>query len=469
MKKYLIFFALIFLFVQSSYPQNKIDGNYKGAIVVAGMNIEMGVVFKTTGDSLTGIYIQQSVQMPIAEIKYNYPAISFVLNVQSANAYFDGNVYPDSISGTFRQSSYQGRFYLKPYTEEQKDTAAVKENLPYKEEEVTFKNGENIFSGTLTLPETQGKHPAIILISGSGPNDRDETILGFKPFKIIADYMTRKGVAVLRYDKRNVGKSKGTPTNQSTSMDFADDAIEAFNMLKARSDINPGQIGLWGHSEGGIIAPIVASKIKDIAYIVLMAGPSVNGAEVILEQSKLIMKANGASEYEVDKSLEVSKKVINTVINNGDLEALKKELIDLFISDYDSLSEETRKSITDKNVYAKDRAEGTIKSFSMPWMKYFLAYDPKDALVKVSCPVLALFGELDLQVPPSQSEQPMRDALSKSSSKDITFKIFPKANHLFQSATNGSPNEYGTLPKEFVDGFLDYISGWILNRVTIIK
>ena len=469
MKKYLLLFTALFVFTQYSIPQNKIDGTYKGAIVIAGMNIDIGVTFKTEGESLEGTFEQQGVTLPLSDIKYNYPSISFILKIQTSDASFDGIVYADSISGAFKQSSYVGRFYLKPFKEVPKDTTAIKESLPYKEEEITFKNGENTFAGTLTLPPNEGKHPAVIMITGSGPQDRNEEILGFKIFGIIADFFTRKGIAVLRYDDRNVGKSKGTDIGNSTTDDFAGDVIEAVNYLKTRNDINPAQIGLFGHSEGGIVAPIAASKNKEIAFIVLMAGTSVKGADIILKQSELIMRSNGESEFNIKNSLEASKKILDAVMNNADMDATKKELEKKYIEDYDSLSQDMKNSITDKQTYAKDRVESTISAYNSTWMKYFLSYDPKNALEKVSCPVLALFGELDLQVPPSQNEQPMRDALSKSDSKDFTIKIFPKANHLFQTATNGSPNEYGKLPKEFVDGFLEYISGWILNRVTIIK
>ncbi len=469
MKKYLLLFTALFVFTQYSLPQNKIDGTYKGAVVIAGTNIDIGVTFKTEGDSLTGIFEQQGAKLPLSDIKYNHPSISFILKVQSTDASFDGIVYTDSISGGFKQASYVGRFYLRPFKEVPKDTTVKTEPLPYKEEEVTFYNGENTFSGTLTIPFQQGKHPAVIMITGSGPQDRNEEIIGFKIFGIIADFLTRKGIAVLRYDDRNVGKSKGVEVNNSTTEEFAGDVIEAFKYLKTRDDINASQIGLFGHSEGGIVAPISASKDKDIDFIVLMAGTGVNGADIILEQSKLIMKVNGETEYNINNSLGMSKKLIDAVVNNEDMDAVKKELENKYVDDFDSLSQDIRNSITDKHAYAKEKAESIISTYNSRWMKYFLSYDPKNALEKVSCPVLALFGELDLQVPPAQNEKPMRDALAKSGSRDVTFKIFPKANHLFQTATDGNPGEYGKLPKEFVDGFLDYISEWILNRVTIIK
>ena len=179
-----------------------------------------------------------------------------------------------------------GNIFSEPSNEETPKDTTPKVVLPYKEEEVSFTNGSEFFSGTLTIPLKQGKHPAVVMITGSGPQDRNEEILGFKVFGIIADHLTKNGIAVLRYDDRNVGKSKGTDVSKSTTADFADDAIEAVKFLKTRNDINPEQIGLFGHSEGGIVAPLAASKYSDIAFIVLMAGTSVNGRDIILEQSK---------------------------------------------------------------------------------------------------------------------------------------------------------------------------------------
>jgi uncharacterized protein len=472
MKKSLIIIAALFLFSNYSYPQNKIDGSYKGAVIVAGMNIEMTVRFRTESDSIVGSADMQGLKdLPLTQIKYEDPSFNFVLQNPNPknNAYFEGIVYPDSISGVFKQSLYVGRFFLKPSTEVPQQDTTPKIALPYKEEEVTFKNGNESFAGTLTIPFKEGKHPAVIMITGSGPQDRNEEILGFKIFGIIADKLTRDGIAVLRYDDRNVGKSKGTDVSNSTTADFAGDVIEAVKFLKGRNDINPDQIGLFGHSEGGIVAPLAASQNSDIAFIILMAGTAVSGEDVIMEQSRAIMTANGEADSNITTSLKYSKKIMDAVVKNEDLTQLKKDLKIEFLKEYDLLSEDDKKSITNKEEYAEGKVEGTIQAFSSPWMKYFLAYDPEPALEKVKCPVLALFGELDMQVLPSQNEELMREALKKSGNKDFTIKVFPKANHLFQTANNGSPKEYGKLPKEFVDGFLDYVSGWIASRVTIIK
>ena len=468
MKKLLVLLAAFVLFSNYSFSQNKLDGSYKGAIIVMGMNLDVVVNFKTENDSYEGIIDLQGVKgLKLTEIKYEHPAISFVLPNpnEKNNAYFDGTVYADSISGTFKQSTVTGTFFLVPYKETADTTRKVE--LPYKEEEVTFKNGDNTFSGTLTIPFNEGKHPAVIMITGSGPQDRNEEILGFKIFGIIADYFTRNGIAVLRYDDRNVNKSKGTDVNQSTTEDFAYDVIEAVKFLKTRNDINPEQIGLYGHSEGGIVGPLAASKNSDIAFVIMMAGTGVKGGDIIVEQSSAMMKANGETDSNINASIDYTKRIISTIVNNGDLVQLQKDLKEEFLKGFDEIPEETKKTITDKEEYAQQRAEGTIAMFSSPWMKFFLDYDPYPALLKVKCPVLALFGELDLQVLPSQNEPPVKEALTKSGNPDFTVKIFPKANHLFQTATNGSPKEYGTLKKEFVEGYLEYVTDWIIKRVTI--
>jgi len=472
MKKYIIFLTAVLLFSSYAFPQNKIDGTYKGAIAVAGMNLDMTVTFKTEGDSIKGTVDMQGVKdLPLSEIKFNPPLLSFVIPNPNEinNANFEGTVYTDSISGIFKQAIYTGKFFLKPVSEIPQTDSEPKTVLPYKEEEVTFTNGNESFSGTLTIPFKEGKHPALVMITGSGPQDRNEEILGFKIFGIIADHLTRNGIAVLRYDDRNVGKSKGTDVSKSTTADFADDVIKAVEFLKTRSDINPQQIGLFGHSEGGIVAPLAASVTNEIAFIVLMAGTSVNGEDIIIEQSRLIMIANGEADSNITSSLAFSKKIMDAVIKNEDLTELKKELKEEFIKSYDDLSEDMKKSITNKEEYADSRVEGTIQAFSSPWMKFFLDYNPAPALERVKCPVLALFGELDLQVPPAQNETLMKEALIKGGNKDFTIKLIPKANHLFQEATNGSPKEYGDLKKEFAPGFLETITSWLLERTTIIK
>jgi pimeloyl-ACP methyl ester carboxylesterase len=355
-------------------------------------------------------------------------------------------------------------FLLNPVFPQEPDD----EPLPYNSEEVTFNNGDIKLAGTLTIPKTDGKHPAVVMITGSGPQNRDEELFGFKPFKIIADYLTRNGIAVLRYDDRGVGGSTGESVSHYTSEDFAGDVLEAVKFLKTRDVINPKQIGLMGHSEGGIIAPMAASKSDDIAFIILMAGTGVNGADLLKKQSELIMKAENASDEEI-KANDVEIEKINKIVISGSTEELRSTFEEAELKGYDDLTDEEKNAINNKDEYIKTNVDRDLKRYGNTWFKFFLAYDPAPALEKVKCPVLMLFGELDLQVPPSQNREPMENALIKGGNKDYKVVVFPKANHMFITANTGSPSEYNSLPKEFVPGFLDTVKDWITERVTIVK
>ena len=480
MKKFIsiyIVFLFSILLIHPTYSQQVINGSWSGAIQIMGAELGIDVKFKTETDSIRGtidIPPQNAKDLKLIHIAFASPKVYFELPAGTI-AVFDGELQGDSITGKFLQSGMEGKFYLKKTSDDatlKKDTLPEKtviEELPYNSEEVTFTNGDITFAGTITTPKTEGKHPAVVMITGSGPQNRDEELVGFKPFKIIADYLTRNGIAVLRYDDRGVGGSTGKNVSEYTSEDFAGDVLEAVKFLKTRPDINPEQIGLIGHSEGGIVAPISASKSKDVAFIILIAGTGVKGIDILKEQTSLIMKANDAKEEEIKETTEMFEKVYKVIESNGDWSELHKEFEKSILESYDEMTEEQKKTITDKNEYAKSMADLQIKQMQSIWMKYFIVYNPAPTLEKVTCPVLMLFGELDLQVPPSQNREPMEKALEKGGNKDFKTMIFPKANHLFQSATTGSPNEYAKLPKEFVPGFLDAMKDWIGERVTVVK
>lgn len=474
------FFAALVFISTTSFAQNVVTGKWDGNLSIMGTTLKIIVNLKTEGDSVKGtidIPEQSAKDLPLVNIVYNAPKIKFELTAGPGNAVFDGEQNGDTISGDFLQSGMKGDFKIRRgvKTDAVNTDVETKEKPPYKVEPVSFANGENSFAGTLTVPEYPGKHPAVVMITGSGPQNRDEEIVGFKIFGIIADHLTRNGIAVLRYDDRGVGESKGKSVSESTTEDFSGDVIEAVKYLRTRTDINSSQIGLMGHSEGGIIAPISAVKDKNIAFIILMAGTGVSGKDIILEQSKLIQKAEGTPDEEIVKSNELMAEIMlvaeKSTPGKDDRqedwkivkEKIKKEIID----GIDKQTEEEKKGITDKETYAENMANGQLAQMKSVWMKYFLSYNPAPTLEKVNCPVLMLFGGLDLQVPPAQNEKPMKDALKKAGNKDVTVKLFPKANHLFQEAIKGSPSEYATLKKEFLPGFLDYVSAWILQRVNL--
>jgi len=468
-----LLFVITFLFsIKQSFTQS-IDGAWKGGISIMGQELGITVKFESGPDSIRGtidIPQQNAENLKLIDVNFTSPKVYFVLPAGQGQAVFDGELQGDSITGKFTQSGLEGTFRILKFTDgiiEDKHNNV--EHVPYKQEEVTFMNGDIKLAGTLTIPYEKGKHPALVLITGSGPQNRDEELFGFKPFQIIADYMTRHGIAVLRCDDRGVGGSTGKSVDQYTTADFASDVTEAVKYLKTRSDINPNQIGLMGHSEGGIIAPIVASKSKDLAYIVLMAGTGVKGIDILQEQTKKIILASGGTEKDVKENSALLDLIYSAVKNDSGWNNVSEQLKKSLLESYDKMTEEEKKGVKDKDEFIRTMTETQLSKFKSPWMKYFMVYDPAPALGKVKCPVLLLFGDLDLQVLPSQNRKPMEEALKKGVCPEFQTIIFPKANHLFETAVTGSPEEYSTLPKEFTNGFLSSISKWILKRVTVVK
>jgi len=473
MKKLFTIF-LVFISFAILRAQPVVEGDWNGAIKIMGQELEIITHFKLGDAGISGtidIPPQGVFGLKLSNFVHKHPDFSFELEVPNGTAKFDGQFSGDSIAGKFLQAGIEGTFYLTPGVTitPKKETEEKREKLPYKEEEVSFTNGENVFAGTLTLPEYPGKHPAVVMITGSGAQNRDEELVGFKPFKIISDHLTRNGIAVLRYDDRGFGKSTGKTVRESTTEDFAYDVIEAVKYLQTRNDINPEQVGLIGHSEGGIVGPLTASKYGKIAFVICIAGTGVNGEEIIMEQTRLIEIANNTPEEVVKDDQIIMKKMLKLLMSEEDKKWVIDTLKNIQLAEYEKLSEEQKSEIKDKNEWAESYAKSVISQFDNPWMRYFLQYDPAPALEKTKCPVLLLFGELDLQVAPSQNLEPMKKALEKGGNKDFEIKTFPKANHLFQEAGTGSPNEYATLEKKFIDGFLDYVSGWVLKRVTVAR
>lgn len=330
------------------------------------------------------------------------------------------------------------------------------------EEEVTFGKDSTILSATLTMPGGEGPFPAVVLVSGSGPQDRDSQILGFKPFKILADSLSRVGFAVLRYDDRGTGKSTGKNVNLSTSEELAQDAVEAVRFLRKHKDIDPKKIGVIGHSEGGIIAPKVASRDEGIAFIVLMAGFGVKGIELSNAQSEAIMRASGMNDDYIKMANELNGKVLDMMARpEMTEEALEAFIIKETVTMVEFMPETFKKSITDPEAYAKQQAKGAIAQFKSPWIQYYMTYDPAPTLAKVRCPVLLLFGALDTQVLASQNQRVMESILAEAGNTNVTTKVFEKSNHLFQEAKTGSPQEYAFLKKEFDPEFLPFLSKWL--------
>jgi uncharacterized protein len=333
---------------------------------------------------------------------------------------------------------------------------------PYYTEDVTFQNisARVDLAGTLTLPTTESPYPVVILISGSGAQNRNEEISGHKPFLIIADHLTRNGIAVLRYDDRGVGKSTGN-FGEATTVDFATDVASAVAYLKTRKEINKYNIGLIGHSEGGIVAPMVASSSEDVAFIVLLASPGIELRKVLMKQQELIPRAMGASEAEIQKSIEINEKAFEMISTSDDRNALKASLAKLIEENYDVIPAKLRPPNMTKEQVMTMQSE----SLSSPWFQNLLNYNPVPTLGKVTCPVLALNGEKDIQVTPKENLTGISDALINGGNTNVTVKELAGLNHLFQNCETGSLTEYGTIEETFSPLALKIISEWILNQV----
>ena len=324
--------------------------------------------------------------------------------------------------------------------------------FPYRVEEVEFSGGrEGVrLAGTLTLPRMGGTFPVAVLISGSGPQDRDETIMEHKPFLVLADHLTRQGIAVLRYDDRGVGASTGI-FGQANSREFAADVEGAIVYLRSRSEIDPGRIGLIGHSEGGYIAPMVAARRDDVAWIVLLAGTGVPGDQILLNQAERIARAAGAPAAAITLNRRVQQ-VVFAVIKGGGSPGEVRRAFDDFVATLEP--EEQQHPIV-----AASRAE--MSGLLEPWFRFFLTYDPATALARVRCPVLVLNGSRDLQVDPDLNLPAIRAALDKGGNEQYEIHRLPELNHLFQQCQTGLPAEYRQIEQTFDRRALDRISKWV--------
>jgi pimeloyl-ACP methyl ester carboxylesterase len=285
-----------------------------------------------------------------------------------------------------------------------------------------------------------------VLITGSGPQDRDETLLGHKPFLVLSDYLTRKGIAVLRADDRGTGKSTGDFA-AATTADFATDTEAGVAYLKTRAEVNPHKIGLIGHSEGGVIAPMIAARDHGIAFIVTMAGPGVPGDQILVAQVRAIDLASGKTPEEAEKDATQEREVLELLKTDKDDATLEKDVRAKLGGD-----------VPDAKVGL------SIKQLNSPWFRYFVNYDPAIALRKVQCPVLAIIGEKDVQVPARQNLPAIREALEEGGNKHFDVEEVPGLNHLFQTAKTGGPMEYAQIEETISPVALDKMAGWILQQ-----
>jgi pimeloyl-ACP methyl ester carboxylesterase len=387
------------------------------------------------------------------------------LEFTMANMVFEGKRSKDGqeITGQLKQGGQTFPLTLKraAKVQETRRPQTPRKPYPYQEIDVAYENAKAgiKLAGSLTLPRSKEPVPAALLITGSGAQDRDETIFEHKPFLVLADYLTRRGIAVLRVDDRGVGGSTGSVPD-STSADFADDVLAGVAFLKSRQEIDPARIGLIGHSEGGIIAPLVASRSGDIAFVVMLAGTGLPSEEVLYSQGAAILKSLGADAEQVARHKEIQQRIFSIVRQEKD-NAVAQARVKTALQDLAAkLGPDEKKQMLE----GLPQIEGQLGRVCTPWFRFFLDYDPRPALRKVTCPVLALDGEKDLQCDAQANLSAIAAALKEGGNRDVTIKEFPGLNHLFQTCKTGAVSEYGAIEETLAPAVLETIGDWILKR-----
>ena len=435
-----------------------LDGTWQGTLDAGGFTLRVIIhiardangIVSATMDSpdqgATGLAVDQVV-LEGSTVRLGMPTLGVS---------YEGTL--DAEAGTIDGTWRQGAAAL-PLVLERGDDRVVDETserrgqepqppFPYDEEEVTFDAASDVtLAGTLTLPAEDGPHPAALMITGSGAQDRNETIFGHKPFLVLADYLTRRGIAVLRVDDRGVGGSKGS-MRDATTLDLAGDARAGVDYLRNRHDIDSSRIGLIGHSEGGAIASLVASESGEVAFVVMLAGPGLSGEEVVYLQVAGLTAARGAGETAIEANLDLQERIFGII---------KEEPAD-------RTARARLRELAREVPAAAAAIERDMENILTPWYRFFLTYDPATAVSEIQCPVLALNGALDLQVPAAANLAALEAALERGNNSDYRTVSLPGLNHLFQNAETGHPSEYGRIEETMSPDVLDMIADWIEER-----
>jgi len=444
-------------FAQAIFPS---EGTWQGALETPGLRLRLQLHISHDDkkqlvaalDSLD----QGANGLPASNVSQKDAVVHF--EIPGVGGVYEGtiNAAKDTLSGTWTQSDVPQKLN---FVRQDQPLEIVRPQdpvkpYPYVEEEVSFSNTKANLSlaGTLTMPRTGGPFPTVLLVAGSGPHDRDETLAGHRPFLVLADALTRSGFAVLRYDKRGIAASTGD-YNSATTEDFASDAEAAVAFLRTRHDLNMKKFGIIGHSEGGLIGTIVAVRDpQQVSWLVLLAAPALKGEEALLLQSKLIAQAGGLGDGQITASLAFDRKAYSLVREEHDPAALQKKLNELV------------KASGMSGALPPPALQSQIRMISSPWFRFYLDYDPIPNFKKITCPVLALDGEKDLQVPSTENLPAIQAAFEAADLKDFEVAEMPGLNHLFQDSETGSPAEYGVIQETIAPEALSKIISWITAR-----
>ena len=434
-------------------------GSWSGDLKAQGMELRVVFHVEQGDDGLTATMDspdQGATGIPVSRVSVAGDSVTFA--VDRIGGTYEGALADDGaeIEGQWTQGGRSFPLTLTPASEA--DTAPPprpqhpEPPSPYVADSVTFRNESAglTLAGTLTRPEDDGPHPAVVLVSGSGPQDRNSEVFNHKLFHVLADHLTRRGIAVLRYDERGVGASEGT-FDGATSEDFATDVAAAVRFLRSRSEIDADAVGLLGMSEGGLVAPMVHTQFEPVDFLVLMAGPSVPGYDILVEQGAKMASAQGAPPSVVDSLRTMQRQIMSAVRTASDSAEVANQV----------------RSILNTRGLPDAQVQSQIEQMTSPWFRFFVRYDPAPTLRQVEVPILALYGSKDLQVPPEQNAGPMRTALRESPSRDATVRVLDGLNHLFQPAETGLPTEYAQIETTMAPRALQAVSSWIRERTAV--
>ncbi len=468
--------------ISSGYAQehtklnNIICGIWQGVIETSGFELQMIFTISQNTDSIFIVSLdvpeQNATGIPVDKITIDSNSVQ--LEITPIEGVFTGNYRKDgeTIEGQWSQGGMSlplvlKRSHMKFVIERPQEP---KEPFPYSVEEVVFKNTEaNItLAGTFTFPHSKGTFPAVLLLSGSGPQDRDEAVFGHRPFFVLADYLTKKGIAVLRVDDRGIGGSTGD-FDQATANDFSSDAIAGVSYLMNRKEIDQEKIGLIGHSEGGMIAPMVAVKNSSVAYMVLIASPGLTIKEMEYSGLAIDLQSKGAAEDLIARERSVLENLFEVLLHETDSSSVRGHFDRIIRESFEGLSEKERKiiGISEQNLEAY--IHGQFLRLHSPWFRFYLNYDPGKVLEKITIPVLAINGEKDIQVPARENLQAIKTSLDAGGNKYYTIKELPNLNHLLQTAETGNISEYAKIEETISPIALQVITDWILEVTTSQK
>ncbi|MGH9874827.1 MAG: alpha/beta hydrolase family protein [Pyrinomonadaceae bacterium] len=447
-----------------SQAASGIEGNWSGALDVGTFKLRLVLkISKSAEGKLTATVDsldQNAKDLVVDTITFEEGTLKFEMKALGAS--YVGTLSKDGtqLTGKFTQGGVLPLDFSRVTDVSQmelKRPQTPKKPYPYKEEDVSYENNQDQvkLAATLTLPPGNGPFPAVILITGSGAQDRNESILGHQPFLVLADYLTRRGIAVLRADDRGMGGTSKGGRNDTTE-NYAGDALAGVEFLKTRKEINAKQIGLIGHSEGGMAAPMAATRSNDVAFIVLMAGPGISGGTLLRKQIGLIAAAE--CEKEVARAMEEGQQLMTTVLQEKDDAVARQKLHEGAVK-----RTEAAKKKLDTQLANAD-AQSIV--WATPWFRYFLSYDPRPTLMKVRVPVLAINGEKDLQVPAKEDLEAIDQALKDAGNKDYKIVLLPDLNHLFQTTKTGAPSEYAESEETLAPIALQTIGDWIAAHTT---